>query len=98
MNTGQVDSVLTLYREDACILQSICGKIEIRQMLQTAINKNYKLKEYNTLSLSVGDSIAVEKYQSVYEHKGKVKRQIGLTEWRFTNGKWLIVNDVFRED
>ena len=75
----------------------MCGKIEIRQMLQSAINKNYKLKEYNTLSLSVGDTIAVEKYQNIYEYKGKIQKQIGLIEWRFTNGKWLIVNDVFHE-
>ncbi|MBC8755772.1 helix-turn-helix transcriptional regulator [Kordia sp. YSTF-M3] len=97
MNTNQVDSVLTLYKEDACVLQSICGKIEIRKMLQSAINKNYKLLEYNIVSVSVADSIAVEKYENIHEFKGKTRKQVGITEWRLTKGKWFIVNDVFRE-
>jgi len=98
MNTSQVDSVLTLYRKDACTLNSICGKIEIGKMLQSAIKNGYELIEYNTLSISIGDTIAVEKYQNLYKYKGSIRKQFGITEWRLTNGTWLIVNDVFHDE
>jgi len=97
MNTSQVDSVLTLYRKDACTLNSICGKVEIGELLQSAINNGYELIEYNTLSISIGDTIAVEKYQNLYKFKGNIRKQFGITEWRLTKGTWLIVNDVFHD-
>jgi transcriptional regulator with XRE-family HTH domain len=93
-NSGQIDSLLTLYREDACVLPSWCGKIEIRDNLQSAIDGKYKLIEFQTLSLSVCDSIAVQKYYDVFEYNGATYRQKGITEWRLTKGKWLIVNDI----
>jgi transcriptional regulator with XRE-family HTH domain len=95
INTNQVDSLLTLYRKDACWLNSICGKVEIGTRLQSLINNGYELIEYKTLSISIGDTIAVEKYHNVYKFRGNTKEQFGMTEWRFTNGTWLIVNDVF---
>lgn len=98
MNTSQVDSVLTLYRKDACTLNSICGKVEIGEMLHSAINNGYELIEYNTLSVSIGDTIAVEKYQNLYKYKGSIRKQFGITEWRLTEGTWLIVNDVFHDE
>jgi hypothetical protein len=42
-----------------------------------------------------GFLIAVEKYYDVYKFSGNTYKQKGLTEWRLTDGKWLIVNDIF---
>jgi transcriptional regulator with XRE-family HTH domain len=98
MNNSQIDSVLTIYRKDACTLHSICGKSGIREMLESAINNGYELMEYNTISISVSDTIAVEKYKSTYKFKGTLRSQVGITEWRLSNNKWLIVNDVFHEN
>ena len=97
VKTNQVDSLLTLYRKDACWLNSICGKVAIGARLQSAINNGYEFTEYETLSISIGDTIAVEKYHSLYKYRGETKEQFGMTEWRFTNGTWLIVNDFFYE-
>jgi transcriptional regulator with XRE-family HTH domain len=94
LNKGQVDSVLTLFREDACMMPSWCGKIEIRENIQNAIDGKYKLIEFQNISISVADSIAVQKYYDVFEYLGNTYRQKGITEWRLTNGKWLIVNDA----
>lgn len=63
-------------------------------MLTSSFDSGYRLKTSSTLSLSVSDSIAVEKYAMVIENSGKEFKQKGMTEWRFTNGKWLIVNDI----
>ncbi|WP_281986875.1 helix-turn-helix domain-containing protein [Aquimarina aggregata] len=97
VKTNQVDSLLTLYRKDACWLNSICGKVAIGARLQSAINNGYEFIEYKTLSISIGDTIAVEKYHSLYKYRGDTKEQFGMTEWRFTNGTWLILNDFFYE-
>ena len=94
INIGQVDSILTFYREDACVLPTLTGKTEISEMLRSAIGAGYKQIEYKTLSISVGDSIAVQKYYDVSEFNGGTIRRQGLTEWRLTKGKWLIVNDI----
>lgn len=94
INKGQIDSVLTLYREDATVFPTISGKTEIREMVQSAVDGNYKLIDFKTLSISVGDSIAVQKYYDVYEFNGITYKQKGITEWRLTHGKWLIVNDI----
>lgn len=94
MKEGKIDSVLTLYRDDAHVFPNLSGKAEIRQMLQDAWDGGYKLKEFRTLSISVADSIAVQKYYDVYEFQGIEYHQKGMTEWRLTNGKWLTVNDI----
>lgn len=96
LNSGQVDSIVSLYRDDACDLpNSVCGKTEIHALLKSILENDYKLMEFHILSVSVGDSIAVEKYYNVYKYKGNICKQKGLTEWRLTKGKWLIVNDIF---
>lgn len=94
INQGQIDSVLTLYRADASVIPSCPSLIEIREMMQSAIDGGYKLIDFKTLSISVGDSIAVQKYYDVYEYQGATYKQKGMTEWRLTKGKWLIVNDI----
>lgn len=97
MNNKQVDSVLTLYSEDACVLNSLCGKFQISQMLIDAVNGGYELIDYNSLSISVSDYMAIEKYQNTFRYKGMVLNQVGIAEWHFKNGKWLIVHDVFHD-
>ena len=97
MNNKQVDSVLTMYSDDACILHTTCGKVQIRQMMNEVIDNDYELIYYNSLSLNVSDTIAVEKYKNTYRYKGRVSNQIGIIEWHFKDGKWLIVNDIFRD-
>lgn len=94
INKGQIDSVLTLYRSDATVLPSYTSLIEIRKMMQDAIDGGYKLIDFKTLSISVADSIAVQKYYDVFEFQGATYKQKGMTEWRLTKGKWLVVNDI----
>jgi len=94
MNEGKVDSVLTLYRSDAHVFPLLQGKAEIRQMLQSAVDGGYKMIDFHTISVSVADSIAVQKSENTYELAGVTYRQKGMTEWRLTRGKWLTVNDI----
>ena len=93
-NTGQVDSLLTLYRDDACLLTLGCGKEMIRDYYESQM-KVYKFMEFNIISLSVCDSIAVEKGRWVISfNSGELLKGEYLTEWRQTGKKWRIVNDI----
>ena len=98
VNSGKTDAILTKYRSDACVLQSLCGKENIKKALDKLINNGYKIIKYNIVSISVSDSIAVEKYNATYTYRGNTRKQTGVFEWRFSNGKWLIVNDMYNEN
>lgn len=95
VNEGKTDSLMTLYRSDAKVLPCCESKAEIREMTADAFAKEYKLIEFHTTSISVADSIAVQKYEDTFILQGATYNQKGMTEWRFTKGKWLIVNDIF---
>lgn len=97
LNYGMIDSLLTLYRDDACVIPFSCGKKEISDGLLPLINGGYKVIDYKIISISVSESIAVEKYFSLYQFMGKEFRQKGLKEWHLTNKKWLIVNQMMMD-
>ena len=92
---GQVDSIMNnIYRADACVLPTATGKIEIRDIVNSAIEGKFKIIDFQNISISIGDSIAVQKSYSVYEYAGATYRQKSLTEWRLTKGEWFVVNDI----
>jgi len=94
-NNGHVDSLMTLYREDACILPSACGKTNIHNYYQSAVAMGYVFKELNAISISVCDTITVEKGNWVIRYNsGEEIKGMYLTEWRCTNKKWLMVNEI----
>lgn len=96
-NKGQIDSILTLYRSDACdMVYDACGKDQIREALQFQKDNNGKIIEWRNISISVSDSVAVQKYNLLSILGGQTYRTKGITEWRLTKGKWLIVNDMFQ--
>jgi len=98
-NSGQVDSLMTIYRDDACLVGDGCGKTYIREFYLYQMSV-FKFDEMNALSISVGDSIAVEKGRWVgsLDSGGKLRGEY-LTEWRRVDKKtWKIVNDISAAD
>ena len=59
-NTGQVDSLLSNYSEEACVLGQGCGKSFIREYYQSQMHI-FKFEGLTISSVSVSKSIAVEK-------------------------------------
>ncbi len=93
-NAGEVDSLMTLYRDDACILGQGCGKEVIREFyqFQTTI---VKFEELGAVSVSVADSIAVERGRwTATINSGIRVKGAYLTEWRRKGKTWQIVNDI----
>jgi transcriptional regulator with XRE-family HTH domain len=98
-NSGQADSVLTLYAEDACMLGQGCGKEYLREYFRSGTGV-FRFEEMNVISLSVSGKIAVEKGRwLVSTTDGTRISGEYLTEWhRVDKKKWLIVNDISTTD
>ncbi len=93
-NEGNIDQLLMYYRDDACLLTVGCGKETIRSFYEGQ-SRLFRFEELRPTSVSVADSIAVERGEwTVRLHSGEKLRGQYLTEWRRTGKKWLIVNDL----
>lgn len=93
-NAGQVDSIVRLYSKDACIVATGCGEAAIRSHYESQVHL-IKFHELQTISLSVCDSIAIEKGRwAVSFDSGEMLKGEYLTEWRRRGKTWLMVNDI----
>lgn len=92
-NNGEINSLVELYRDDACLVSRGCGKEFIRNYYNIEANK-YKFTEIKATSISVSDTIAVEKgkWRAILNSGETISGEY-LSEWRFTNKKWLIVSE-----
>jgi transcriptional regulator with XRE-family HTH domain len=93
-NSGQIDSLACLYRDDACLVSRGCGRTFIKDYYASE-SKKYKFKDLKITSISLCDTIAVEKGQwSIILESGDEIGGEYLTEWRLTNKKWLMFSDL----
>jgi transcriptional regulator with XRE-family HTH domain len=94
-NAGQIDSVLTQYRDDACVVAKGCGKKFIDGFLKSEYDR-YRFKELSIISVSVSDTIAVEKGRWVIRLNagGGVFKGEYMSEWHYAGKKWLMVNTI----
>lgn len=91
-NSGQIDSIVNLYDNDACI-EGGCGKEFIKNYYAIA-STNYKFHELVTSNIAVKNNEAIE------TGSWKLKLTKGMflsgnykTEWRLVDNKWVIVNE-----
>ena len=93
-NNSQIDSILTLYSEDACLVAQGCGHQVIRSFYQSQ-SGTYVFEELQTTSLKVRRDIAMEKGRwTVRFNSGQTLSGEYLTEWHRFGKKWLITNDI----
>ncbi len=92
-NHGEINSLVELYRDDACLVSRGCGKEFIRNYYSIEANK-YKFTEIKATSITISDTIAVEKgkWRAILSSGETIGGEY-LSEWRFTNKKWLIVSE-----
>lgn len=93
-NNSQIDSILTLYSEDACIVAQGCGHHAIRSFYQSQSGA-FEFEELQTTSLKVRRDIAMEKGRwTIHFQSGQSISGEYLTEWHRKGKKWLITNDI----
>ena len=59
-NTKQIDLLVNLYRNDACLVGIGCGKAVISGFFGTEL-KDFMLKALDSHDITISDSIAIEK-------------------------------------
>ena len=92
-NNGDVNSLVELYSEDACLVSRGCGKDFIKNYYNNESGK-FKFTEIKSTSVSVNDTIALEKGKwSAILNSGETIGGEYVSEWRFKNDKWLIVSE-----
>lgn len=97
-NEGNVDALVSIYRDDACLPGKGCGKEVVLAYFQGALLAGYKFKSLNTTSLTMEKSVAVEKGSFILELKnGHEISGDYITEWKLTDNKWRISNDLAYE-
>lgn len=92
-NDGKINSLVELYRDDACLVSRGCGKEFIRNFYSVA-SKEFKYTKLESTDISISDSIAVEKgqWQGITNSGATIGGEY-LAEWRFTDKKLLIVSE-----
>ncbi len=96
-NAGKIDSILTLYHENACLIseRNNYGKEMIHNHLKETLKLEYKFVSLNSISINSNKKIAVDRGEWIirFENGTEVKGAY-LTEWAYIDRKWLIVNDI----
>jgi transcriptional regulator with XRE-family HTH domain len=93
-NEGDLDALMTLYWDDACLVGEGCGKAVFRQTYGPQMNY-FRFDELQAVSISVADSIAVERGRwSGTVSSGARLRGEYFTEWRRRDKTWRIINDI----
>ena len=97
-NSGDLDALMALYRDDACLVGDGCGKAFIRGHYATQM-RFFKFEDIQLTGLSVADSIAVEVGRwSGTINSGPTLSGEYMTEWRRRDKTWQIVNDLATND
>ncbi|MBN1115732.1 MAG: helix-turn-helix domain-containing protein [Bacteroidales bacterium] len=93
-NTGQIDSLVSIYSDDACLYSRGCGKAFIRAYYSAEM-QSYKFKEITIYDISHTDSLAVEKGQwKINLNTGMIIVGDYLSEWKYIDNKWLVVSEM----
>lgn len=98
-NTGQTDSLLSNYSEDACVLGEGCGKSFLRDYFESQMDI-FQFEVLSISSISVSKSVAVETGRWVIRlSSGETVRGDYLSEWHRKDRKtWVIVTDSSTPD
>ena len=72
-----------------------CGESCIKQHWRNELAKGYKFVELKIVSLSLSDTIAVEKGKwKIAWPAGPQMDGMYLCEWRFSDNQWKTVNEI----
>lgn len=94
-NDGKIDSLISIYRDDACLAGKGCGKEVVRLYFETQLQTGFKFKELTTSELRVDKSVAIEKGQFILAlQTGQEISGEYITEWKLTDKEWRISSDM----
>ncbi len=99
VNEGKIDAIISKFSNDACIsTNNICGKKRIKEVLKKNMSHGYKIIRHDIISINIHDTIAYEKFITIYKYKGKIGKQDGIVEWNLHSNEWLIKSELYTEE
>ena len=92
-NNGDIESLVKLYRNDACLISRGCG-IDFIKAYYEVESKRFTFTEITITSVSVSGTLAVEKgtWKAILNSGEKIGGEY-LSEWKLTDKKWLIASE-----
>ena len=100
-NTGQMDSIASMYRENSCMIPSnykeIHGKENIKGYYLFLFNSGFRFTGGESKSLIITDSLAIDRGTWI---SGSNMNLTGtyLCQWKLSEGKWYIENEMTNTD
>ncbi|WP_206430283.1 helix-turn-helix domain-containing protein [Flavobacterium ustbae] len=93
-NNGEINSIVNLYSEDACLVSRGCGQDFIKNYY-TIESKKFKFTEIKIVNVEVNDTVAIEKGKwSAILSSGQSIGGEYVAEWRYAKDKWVIVSEA----
>lgn len=96
-NSGKLDEVKAIYYENACSVPAaspeICGLNNIMAYFQVLRNGGFRFTDFTSKSVSVTDTVAIDKGTWTGTAEGQKVSGTYLTQWRLRDGKWKIENE-----
>lgn len=102
-NEGKFDLISHQYHENACMMPDQYATLNDRESIRNYFiqlyNRGMRFTEIKSLSAVISGDIAVERgiwrinINSAINVSGTY-----LTQWRFTNGRWMIENEMTKTD
>ncbi|NUY79286.1 DUF4440 domain-containing protein [Flavobacterium sp. MAH-1] len=96
-NSGKMDAVKATYLESACSVPGpsaeICGSANIQKYFQTLYSEGFRFVDLKSNSISVTDSVAIDKGIWIASVDGKKISGTYLTQWKLVDGAWKIENE-----
>jgi len=102
-NSGQIDSLGMLYRNNACLISDFPSAITGREIIidyyRQLFNQGFHFNNIKSTFKAVNDSIAVEReLWTANTNSIPIITGTSLTQWRYINGQWLIENSMSKTD
>ena len=93
-NSGDIDSIVKMYGDSACLEGRGCGKEFIKKYYESE-SALYKFEELVSTDITVKGNVAIESGR----FKLNLKTGMALSgnyqsEWQFVDNKWIIVKDM----
>lgn len=102
-NAGKIDSVASIYLDNACMIpdnyHEIHGRASIQDYYNYLYNQGFRFTENQAKSFVFTKSIVVDR--GIW--RGNIEQSISLTgtyltQWRLLDGKWYIENEMSNSD
>ncbi|HKL67543.1 MAG TPA: helix-turn-helix domain-containing protein [Bacteroidales bacterium] len=100
-NAGRMDSIGMVYNENSCLVpanyQEVHGREDIIAYYSFLYQSGFRFRENKSKTMIITDSIVVERGVWTGELEILLTGTY-LTQWRFSDGKWLIENEMTNTD